>query len=169
MEGTPITAEHITRWTATGPILIQFVERGWPCDVPRECKSYTRRTGELSVQHVVLVWGARVIVPPNGRLPGKLSAGDAIAQEFKYHAARLAALYNRESAYKRDQYTKHESLCTKGAYPIAFYELVTYINEAKAACVDNEPLVIKAKHYAISSDTHQLQFIKLHHFKLERF
>ena len=29
--------------------------------------------------------------------------------------------------------------------------------------------VIKANIYAISSDTHQLQFIKLHHFKQERF
>ena len=29
--------------------------------------------------------------------------------------------------------------------------------------------VIKAKIYAISSDTYQLQFIKLHHFKQERF
>ena len=28
---------------------------------------------------------------------------------------------------------------------------------------------LKAKLYAISSDTHQLQFIKLHHFKQERF
>ncbi len=28
---------------------------------------------------------------------------------------------------------------------------------------------IKAKMYAISSDTHQLQLIKLHHLKLERF
>ena len=30
-------------------------------------------------------------------------------------------------------------------------------------------LYIKAKMYAISSDTHQLHCIKLHHFKLERF
>ena len=28
---------------------------------------------------------------------------------------------------------------------------------------------LKAKIYAISSDTHQLQFIKLHHFKQEIF
>ena len=27
---------------------------------------------------------------------------------------------------------------------------------------------LKAKMYAISSETHQLQFLKLHHFKLER-
>ncbi len=29
-------------------------------------------------------------------------------------------------------------------------------------------IYVKAKMYAISSDTHQLQFLKLHHFKLER-
>ena len=29
--------------------------------------------------------------------------------------------------------------------------------------------VLKAKMYAISRDTHQLQLIKLHHFQLERF
>ena len=29
--------------------------------------------------------------------------------------------------------------------------------------------ILKAKIYTISSDTHELQLIKLHHFKLERF
>ena len=70
MNDTPITAEHIARWTATDPILsqvLQFVERGWPCDVTRDCESYTRRKEELSVQHGVLMWGARVGVPPKGR------------------------------------------------------------------------------------------------------
>ena len=69
MNDTPSTAEHIARWTATDPILsqvLQFVERGCPCDVPREYESYTRRKDELSVQHGVLMWGARVI-PPKGR------------------------------------------------------------------------------------------------------
>ena len=42
------------------------MERGWPCDVPRECESYTRRKDELSVQYGVFMWGARVIVPPKG-------------------------------------------------------------------------------------------------------
>ena len=70
MNDTPITAEHIARWTATDPIrsqVLQFVERGWPCDVTRDCESYTRRKDELSVQHGVLMWGVRVIVPPKGR------------------------------------------------------------------------------------------------------
>ena len=34
---------------------------------------------------------------------------------------------------------------------------------------DHLILVFKAKIEEISSDTHQLQLIKLHHFKLERF
>ena len=34
--------------------------------------------------------------------------------------------------------------------------------------VDRVKHYVKAKMYAISSDTHQLQFLKLHHFKLER-
>ena len=70
MNDTPITAEHIARWTAPDPILsqvLQFVERGWPCDVTRDCESYTRRKHELGVQHGVLMWGARVFVPPKGR------------------------------------------------------------------------------------------------------
>ena len=32
-----------------------------------------------------------------------------------------------------------------------------------------ESQLLKANIYAISSDTHQLQFIKMHHFKQERF
>ena len=70
MNDTPITAEHIARWTATDPILsyvLQFVERGWPCYVTCDCESYTRRKDEMSVQHGVLMWGARAIVPPKGR------------------------------------------------------------------------------------------------------
>ena len=60
----------ILRYLQFDPILsqvLQFVEREWPCDVPRECESYTRRKDELSVQHGVFTWGARVIVPPKGR------------------------------------------------------------------------------------------------------
>ena len=34
---------------------------------------------------------------------------------------------------------------------------------------DHHQLHFKANIYGISSDTHQLQFLKQHHFKLERF
>ena len=70
MNDTSVTAEHISRWTATDTILsqvLQFVERVWPCDVTRDRESYTRRKDKLSVQRGVLMWGARVVVPPKGR------------------------------------------------------------------------------------------------------
>ena len=35
--------------------------------------------------------------------------------------------------------------------------------------IKSDKTKVKAKIFAISSDTHQLQFIKLHHFKQERF
>ena len=42
--------------------------------------------------------------------------------------------------------------------------------DATQSCLqDNIILLTIANIYAISSDTHQLQFIKLHHFKQERF
>ena len=46
------------------------------------------------------------------------------------------------------------------------YRAYLYIYD-EAHCMPN--VVLKEKMYAISSDTHQLQFIKLHHFKQERF
>ena len=52
--------------------------------------------------------------------------------------------------------------------------LVVYLCVSECICVtmavDNFVFrIIKAKLWEISSDTHQLQLIKLHHFKLERF
>ena len=65
----------------------------------------------------------------DGKLLAKLSAGDIIAQEMKYHPQCLAGLYNRERAYKASQ--KSKGAIAVDPLPIAFSELVTYINEAK--------------------------------------
>lgn len=68
----------------------------------------------------------------DGRLLAKLSAGDAVAQELKYHPSCLTALYNRVRASNlaaEKQQTSEE----KDAYPLAFSELVTYITETKAS------------------------------------
>ena len=67
----------------------------------------------------------------DGKLLAKLSAGDVIAQELKYHPACSVALYNRERAFLNAQKQKkaEETLQGKNAYPMAFSELVTYITE----------------------------------------
>ena len=74
---------------------------------------------------------ARLLSDQN--LLAKMSAGDVIAQEMKYHPTCLVLLYNRERDYLKapnedEQAKKH----LKEAYLIAFSELVTYIYEKKA-------------------------------------
>ena len=59
------------------------------------------------------------------KLLAKLSARDAVAQEFKYHPAYLVGLYNRERALlntlKYDQ--NHESSANQNLYPFVFQNL----------------------------------------------
>ena len=66
----------------------------------------------------------------DGKLLTKLSGGDAIAQELKYHCACLITLYNRERSHLRKleksaSAAKHE----QDIYPLVLSELVTYIFE----------------------------------------
>lgn len=77
------------------------------------------------------------------KLLAKLSVGDVIAQELKYHPACLVALYNRERAYLKVQEQAKAQEHWKEAYPIAFSELVTYISEMKNTSDSRDPLVFK--------------------------
>ncbi len=68
---TGFSAINIRKWTETDPILAQVkraVMRGWP-DQPTEekLKPYYSRRNELSVLDGCVLWGARVVVPPQGQ------------------------------------------------------------------------------------------------------
>ena len=71
LDDGPFTAQQVKYFTARDPCLSQvltFVRRGWPNHVSKdELKPYWRRRTELSVQSGCLLWGYRVIVPPQGR------------------------------------------------------------------------------------------------------
>lgn len=57
----------------------------------------------------------------DGKLLAKLSGGDVIAQELKYHPTYLVALYNRQRDFLiRAQEQKKAQENWKEAYPIAF-------------------------------------------------
>ncbi len=60
-----------------------------------------------------------------------LSAGDVVAQELKYHAACLAALYNKEKSHLSRNANSIEEECFSNIYPLVFSELLTYMTEAK--------------------------------------
>ncbi len=71
----------------------------------------------------------------DGMLLAKLSGGDVIAQELKYHPSCLTGLYNRERAYltKVENEKKSQRSLETEVYPLAFSELVTYMAETKAS------------------------------------
>ena len=70
LEGTPATASHIRNWTARDWVLstvLQKVQKGWKGPTDDALQPYARRKDELSVQDGCLLWGNRVVVPPQGR------------------------------------------------------------------------------------------------------
>ena len=54
------------------------------------------------------------------KLMAKLSGGDAIAQELKYHSTCLVGLYNRERAHRLVEKQFQEGL-QQDVYPLAFF------------------------------------------------
>ena len=73
----------------------------------------------------------------DGKLLAKLSGGDAVALELKYHPVCLASLYNRHRAHLNtiNEDESDSNSPDKDVYPLAFSELVIYITETKNACV----------------------------------
>ncbi len=61
---SPVTARHISVWTRRDPIL--YIEHGWPRETSKELSS---KQTELSVYQGCVLWGARVVVPPEGGSP----------------------------------------------------------------------------------------------------
>ena len=71
LQASPITAAQIKRWTERDPVLSkvqEFVMTGWPSDeASEELRPFRSRKLELSVENGCLLWGRRVVVPPQGR------------------------------------------------------------------------------------------------------
>ena len=72
MEEFPVNVSQIRTWTNKDPLLSRvrkLVQCGFPEHLKsdKDLKPYMQRKFELSVQDQVLLWGNRVIVPPQGR------------------------------------------------------------------------------------------------------
>ena len=73
LNSTPVTAAQIRIWTSRDPILSRvhlFVQDGWPAADEKlgdEFRPYKARSAELSTQDGCVLWGSKVIVPPQGR------------------------------------------------------------------------------------------------------
>lgn len=68
---SPVDALKVKQWTARDPVLsqvMQFVLQGWPSAVEdNQLQPYFTRRNELSVHAGCLLWGSRIIIPPQGR------------------------------------------------------------------------------------------------------
>ena len=66
-----LSAKKISEWTRRDPVLAhvhEFLLRGWPSnDNATNYAAYRVRKDELSVQDGCVLWGARVVIPPQGR------------------------------------------------------------------------------------------------------
>ena len=71
LDGTPVSSHQLRDWTRRDPIISQvlhFTLNKWPikCE-SEEFKPYFHRKTELSIAEGCLLWGSRVVVPPQGR------------------------------------------------------------------------------------------------------
>ncbi len=68
---TPTSAANIKEWTTKDPVLSKvrhFTLVGWPEEqLDTQFKPNSCRSQELSVENGCVLWGSRVIVPPQGR------------------------------------------------------------------------------------------------------
>ena len=73
LNSSPVTADQIRNWTARDPTLSKvfwFVQTSWPdsdSDLGEEFRPYKARIGELNLQDGCVMWGSRVVIPPQGR------------------------------------------------------------------------------------------------------
>lgn len=71
LNSTPVTASNIRQWTKRDIILsrvLHMVKSGqFTHNSDNNLKPYISRRNELSVQDDILLWGNRVIIPPQGR------------------------------------------------------------------------------------------------------
>ncbi|KAK3089020.1 hypothetical protein FSP39_000173 [Pinctada imbricata] len=68
---TSVTSSKIKRWTLKNALfsrVLHYVKSGWPAKCPSvEMRPFFDRRNELSCQDDILLWGCRVIIPPEGR------------------------------------------------------------------------------------------------------
>ena len=67
---SPVTVNDIRKWTKRDPLLaqvLQFVKQGWPHKCDSSLSPYSTRSTELSVLDGCILWGSRVVVPPQGQ------------------------------------------------------------------------------------------------------
>jgi transposase InsO family protein len=94
MDYTVMTSDDIRRWTDRDPTLSgvrQAVLSGWSDEVDPEMQPYYLRKDELAVLQGCVLWGSRVIIPPQGR--------DGVTEELHATHPGIVKMKNLARAY----------------------------------------------------------------------
>ena len=70
LSDSPVTDQHIRLWSRRDPLLssiIQFLKSGWPSQSNPQTRPYFSKRNELSLYEGCVLWGIRVVIPPQGR------------------------------------------------------------------------------------------------------
>lgn len=70
LQEAPISATLITSWTWHDPLMstvLHYVQQGWPTQAIEDLQPYWTRRMELYTEAICLIWGVRVVIPPQGR------------------------------------------------------------------------------------------------------
>ena len=71
LSSTPISAGHIKHWTMKDPVLskvLRYLQTGWPSQIlDADLKPFAQRKTELSTLDGCILWGSRIVIPPQGR------------------------------------------------------------------------------------------------------
>jgi len=70
LDTTLVSAKQVKLWTQRDPVMSQvlhFILNGWPQQIASELKPFHNRCTELSVEDNCILWGNRVVIPPQGR------------------------------------------------------------------------------------------------------
>ena len=70
LDKSPVTSDQIRTWTRRDPLLakvMEYLRTEWPDHINDDnMKPFMSRHKELSLQDVCILWGNRVIIPPQG-------------------------------------------------------------------------------------------------------
>ena len=120
LDATPATSSLIRQWTSRDPILskiINMVYHGHDIDGTNlDFKPYQVRQTELSIEEGILLWGSRVVIPPQGRdvLLQELHEGHPGVVRMKALARGL--LWWPKLDNDIEQYVKHCDPCQRTRY-----------------------------------------------------
>ena len=66
---SPATAKQVQTWSRRDPTLaavLHYIQHGWPKQVDSSLSSYLSSSTELPVHEGCILWGNRVVIPPQG-------------------------------------------------------------------------------------------------------